>query len=311
MSLINSKKIVMKNMKVYYLIAILFLTAACSENQESFIKSIEDNDLKKVKSHIEAKIDLNELTPTGETLLMIAAQKADENIINELINGGAEINALDGKGNTALMLACKSKKAANVSALLDNKADPYLLNSEGQSFMSYSADNPETGAIIDQKLFLDDQLYTLSGTGKPTQIDSLIELGANVNSFESLHYTPLFNAVYNGNFENVEMLFKKGADKDFKNLKGETALDFAKYIFEEEMKSVDYTYEDLGVSRSNAESIISDENLFAKKMKELRRNMNRKGSSYHTSLLAVSSFNCAVKLNKLKGLKTVITMLEE
>ena len=80
-------------------------------------------------------------TQKRRTAVMIAAQFAETNILNILLDRGDNLNAKDWKGRTALMVAAEFGKHAMVTHLIAKQADPKLLNDRGQSALHYAAFN--------------------------------------------------------------------------------------------------------------------------------------------------------------------------
>ncbi|MCW3051180.1 MAG: repeat, subfamily [Chthonomonadales bacterium] len=104
--------------------------------------------------------------PYGETLLMLAAEKGRRDILQTLLERGAEVNAHDEQGMTALMLAIGGRPQHSQSgrriwrdksptdtriqmmkALLAKHADPKLKNKDGDTALSIAQEIHNTAAI--------------------------------------------------------------------------------------------------------------------------------------------------------------------
>jgi len=70
-------------------------------------------------------------TWTGHTALMLAAQSNDADILQLLLDRGADINRQDRYGNTALMLAARLKHTRIVQTLLERNADIHCKHRNG------------------------------------------------------------------------------------------------------------------------------------------------------------------------------------
>jgi len=104
--------------------------------------------------------------PYGETLLMIAAEKGRSDILQTLLDRGAEVNAHDEQGMTALMLtiggrpqhsqsgrriwrdrSSKDTRIQMMKALLAKHADPQIKNKHGDTALSIAQEIHNTAAI--------------------------------------------------------------------------------------------------------------------------------------------------------------------
>ena len=88
---------------------------------QQIIQAIEDNDLTRVRSLVEAGLDVNVRDPsTGLTALMMAACRAQVQTVQYLVDKGADLFTTDSKiGATALHKACQGQNAAIAKILTD------------------------------------------------------------------------------------------------------------------------------------------------------------------------------------------------
>jgi len=70
-------------------------------------------------------------------------------------------------------------------------------------------------------------LHTAMAHGRVDMASCLIAKKANINAVNSLHFTPLISAAYNGHDQCVRVALKAGAQKEAKSVRGQTALDIA------------------------------------------------------------------------------------
>jgi len=108
-------------------------------NNQDIFKHIVDKDIKSVNNYINAGYDLNVQDKYGNTLLMLAAI-SDIEILELLLNSGADIDKQNNKGHTALILAAYENNREIIELLLDYGADEFILNYEDKSFYDYLND---------------------------------------------------------------------------------------------------------------------------------------------------------------------------
>ena len=83
--------------------------------------AVKNGDLNKVNTLLADRVaDVNVADKTGTTALMLAAKHGTSDIVNTLLDRGANIDAADYRGRTALHLAVLFKHPSAVSALLGN-----------------------------------------------------------------------------------------------------------------------------------------------------------------------------------------------
>ena len=160
---------------------------------------------------INAGADINVVNNNGNTALMEASYNGYKEIVDRLINAGAAINASDKYDYTALMGASNWGHKEIVDRLINagaaiNASDKY----------GYTA------------------LMEASYWGHKEIADCLIKTGANINAANRYGVTALMEASWNGKEEVVDNLIKGGANPYIKNKKGKNSLDLADD--EEELK---------------------------------------------------------------------------
>ena len=124
--------------------------------------------------------------------LIIAAQNGHiEEIVQLLLEKGADVNAKDNDGRTALMFAAEKGHTEIVQILLKKGADVNAEDEYGGTALMIAAENGHTEII---KL--------------------LLEKGADVNAKDWYGKTALMYAAYYGHTETVQLLLEKGAKYD-------------------------------------------------------------------------------------------------
>ena len=199
---------------------------ACSKAQAELVKLL-----------LKAKADPNITDTDGDTSLHAAiAADCSEEIIQEIIDHGAEINAVNKRGRTALLLSCFYRQMDSVKVLLEVGADPTISDEEGFSCLQAAVDGRcskntlqalmENGAQIDAKRKDGtNALLRACRTGQSESVLFLLEAGVDVNIVNFDGNTSLHVAVYgNCNKQTLQQMIEKGVSVNALNKRGETAL---------------------------------------------------------------------------------------
>ncbi|MBP5352530.1 MAG: ankyrin repeat domain-containing protein [Alphaproteobacteria bacterium] len=100
---------------------------------------------------LENDADVKEVTPDGKTLLFYAyTKKAPSDVIDTLLDSKININQKDKKGNTILMEALKKGDNDFALRLLQKGADVNIADAEGNSALSYVLDNEVPQEVKDK-----------------------------------------------------------------------------------------------------------------------------------------------------------------
>ena len=81
------------------------------------VKAVLDKDLARVRARIDSGEDVNEVDSQGRTPLWWAAEMGQSDIVDTLIQAGADVDAADYLGWTAL-IAAAGKDHANIVRML-------------------------------------------------------------------------------------------------------------------------------------------------------------------------------------------------
>jgi len=163
---------------------------------------------------------INVKSKEGYSLLHLAAERGNAEIVRLLIEKGAIIDIKHPYGVTPLHLAvccgygiigldCISKKIRNyenvTKLLISNGADVNAKDKEGNS-----------------------PLYYIAMNGNCKIAELLISNGADVNAKNTKGITPLHRAVKEGHTQIVEILLLEGADANIGKIQGMTPIKYAK-----------------------------------------------------------------------------------
>ncbi|KXG52095.1 uncharacterized protein PGRI_083790 [Penicillium griseofulvum] len=135
-----------------------------------------------------------------------AASEGHANIVQLLLDQGADVNAQDGKNGTALQAAALEGHAHIVRLLLDQGAD---VNAQGGWY----------GTAL--------QAASLRGHGEVVQM--LLDQGADINARGGEDGTALHSAALGGHPENIRLRLKRGADVNAQGGEDGTALHRKKF----------------------------------------------------------------------------------
>ncbi|MGK7886781.1 MAG: ankyrin repeat domain-containing protein [Crocosphaera sp.] len=156
--------------------------------------------------------------------------KDKKEIIELLINHGADVNAKTKYGYTPLYVASVWDRKDIVELLINHGADVNVRTQDGFT--------PLHGAVIGNRKEIvellinhgsdvNTALYYAVDSGKKEIVELLINHGADVNAKYHYGYTLLHFAVFNGNKETVELLINGGAYVNAKDNNGYTPLNYA------------------------------------------------------------------------------------
>lgn len=207
---------------IFTLLTIFILSINLYTNDEfvtsnEFVRACELGNTDIIKEYINNKeIDINteycgcEFNHTG---LMYAAINGHYEVVKLLLENGANPNIKALNGGTALILASAKKENTNIINIL----------------LDYGSDI--NAMIEDDKMTGVTSLYYAAYNFFEFNVKTLLERGADPNIevivYGQLETSPLIAAAAVGSYTSVKLLIEHGADINYKDSRGYTALDYA------------------------------------------------------------------------------------
>lgn len=155
--------------------------------------------------------------------------------VKRFLNFGANVNARnnfwewDGKGPTALMEACRHDRKEIAELLLKKGADTSARDVDGETALDTACWREDwdivellvkNNAVLSEKgqKQLDNRLLMAIGCGNLTEVERLLNFGANVNAQDMVGKTALMYSRENGYKEITDLLISKGAKEQKSSL---------------------------------------------------------------------------------------------
>ncbi|HNY12085.1 MAG TPA: ankyrin repeat domain-containing protein, partial [Candidatus Wallbacteria bacterium] len=218
---------------------------------EAFFDALMHGNAEMIKLFIKAGADVKCRNKWGNTPLMESLRlKNKPEVIKLLIETGSDINEKDNEGDPAIIKAVKNSDVETIKLLLKKGADATALNKQGMNalMVAKSMDDKEPGGYKNRndygvkgeiakllieagaKVELKDKaagrkmLLQAICDGSTSEVKAVIGSGISINDTVENETTPLMKAVIADNFDMVDFLVKSGADINFENSRGESAL---------------------------------------------------------------------------------------
>ncbi len=210
---------------------------AASAAEEAFFQAIVEGKPAQVASYLSSGGKADAADPGGYTGLMLAISCLRRQIVQQLLQGGANVNHQARDGQTALCLAIEMGSPGMVQDLLKAGADAkgtgrhiplqtaLKLGHSGitRILLSAGADPNNLGTSKIAVSALDQAL----NIGSAPFAGNLAKAGANLNIQSRTGETALMNATLSSHPLMVKTLLSAGADASLKNAQGQTAGDLA------------------------------------------------------------------------------------
>ena len=202
------------------------LMLACKNKKEDVINVL-----------LNAGTDLNIADADGDTCLHNAARSyCSTEVLQAIISHGVDVNATNKKNENALILACKNKKEDVINVLLDAGADPNIADADGDTYLHYAArgywSTEVLQAILSQGVDVNatnkknvTALMIACEKGEKDVINVLLNAGADTNIADGDGDTCLhFAAQTDCSTEVLQAILSHGVDVNATNKKNVTAL---------------------------------------------------------------------------------------
>lgn len=206
---------------------------------KAFATSIASGNMELIHLLIEEGADINTICSTcyGQAAIQIALEYSYFDLVEELMNLGAELNVSSNMGRTLLHAVAHTDNIALAEKLLDSGLNVNAQDEDGATPIHFAASN---GYFEMLKLFEKhgasfqiiendgrDLMMNAALGGSPKLISYLIDKGIDVNTYDNENWTPLLFACSENHHEAAEILIKASAEIDIMNIEGETALIWA------------------------------------------------------------------------------------
>lgn len=166
-------------------------------------------------------IDVHARDSLDWTKLHSAASLGKTELINLLLDKGADINARAKDGSSPLHLAVKRSHPAAVKLLFARGANPSAKDQEGNSPVHIAAELfvpdmikvlTDLGAMVNARNNENwTPLHLAANRGKREVVECLLSVGADINAVASNGWTPLKVAANSGHLQLSELLRSQGA----------------------------------------------------------------------------------------------------
>ncbi len=217
--------------------------APTANPSEALLKACGQGKFDKAMEALNAGADVNASSHNNKsTPLIIASQFGHLDLVNLLLERGADVNAKNGSGNTALHLAILYNSSDVVMALINAGADIDAVNNKNVSALDILPTTKKLKGTDAWKALMKHKLQPsflkLCRSGSVEEINEAIEAGVNVNASNKISATALIFAAKENTPEVVELLVKAGAELDSQDIYGNTALIYATSYNSEEVVKV-------------------------------------------------------------------------
>ncbi|XP_077297906.1 uncharacterized protein LOC143919454 [Arctopsyche grandis] len=219
----NTVEILVPKNNDYYVFHARLKHAVKSKNSDEFIEII--------KNAKETNYNLLSSKFEGRMALDIAVNKFDARVVKYLIDCKICVNQRSIRGQTPLHFAFERGNIEVINVLLENGADEQLRSNDGKTLLHFVSSYTETSKILLEKGFDPNEPDKYGDTPfmiavrwrKHDLIELMLDYGANPNIRNKKGNTSLFDIVEHGDIETLKVFLDR-ADLNMTNIDGETAL---------------------------------------------------------------------------------------
>ncbi|XP_023951893.1 oxysterol-binding protein-related protein 1 isoform X1 [Bicyclus anynana] len=221
------------------------------EAEESILYSARHGELSMVKALLDAKIegkltlDINCKGKTksnlGWTPLHLATYFGHKEVVEALMDAGADVDEVNDSGDTALHKASFIGNEELVILLLNYKADVNIMNGEGKTAIdvckTQDVQRLLEAAGLAERRDRERKLLTAAREGRVDEVQELLSSSnpTSINCVDAQGNTCLHCAAYRGHARVAVLLLQNGIDTTLRNNSGQLAIDLAK---DNEMRDV-------------------------------------------------------------------------
>ena len=219
------------------------LTLACMTNHEDAIHVL-----------LKAGSDTNIADTYGGTCLMYAVvvKCCSKEVLQAIIDHGADVNATNENNRTALMMACRWRHEDAIHVLLKagsdtNIADKYdLIDLYWTNHVCVQTDNPDSNVSTCL-------MYAVDKHCSKVVLQAIIDQGADVNATNKYSRTALMLACKENHEDAIHVLLKAGSDSNIADKNGDTCLMWAVsgYCSKRELHAIIHQSADVNATNKN------------------------------------------------------------
>ncbi len=197
-------------------------------DDDSFYQAMKREDISAMSRLIEQVNDANIRLDDGRTALMLAAKLGASQVVETLLNNGADIHARNLNGGTALMYAAINGDLNTMKLLLNHGAEVNVDAKFNWTALMVAAAKGHTDAVLiliehgadvnARDAYQWTPLMRATHSGYQQTVATLLAHSqVNVNEQDENGATALHHAATNGDIEIVELLLKYGAETSIKD----------------------------------------------------------------------------------------------
>ncbi|MBA8666888.1 ankyrin repeat domain-containing protein [Holosporaceae bacterium 'Namur'] len=205
-----------------------------------FIAAIND-DVSSIRAFLEKGADINaQDVKYGYTPLMYSILYNKQKSYNYLITKGADLNIRSNDGKTVAHLAAIANNIKAFELLIDYGVDPNIHDNQGNSPYYYSTQFTDEFAYIAVKQYknMNKALIDFTKNGSIAAVKQTLRLGADTNYKDADGNTALIIAVQKNNVKLAGYLLSKDSNPLLRNKIGLSAIDYAAMNNSKELKDI-------------------------------------------------------------------------